>query len=358
MFQLILHMFDYVCIMLHHVASCSLDCTWLFQAVVERCCERWARKWPRPLRWLHNKAHKRGSGQCLPRFRTHEALHQKGAMSCSHHQSVPEVEVMPRHQQEACDMVEKAGLSCAKVISIWSELWTPKASPENITHIAAPPQEIHQIFLQRPASILWRSYVQRHLIAFINTNTYIHTYLHMLHDSFWLHCFAALPFVCQATHCGGDTFFLLHQSRPGKQFSLHGNQRGSMWHRRSMLQIGSWRQNAAEFHFWAFVWFVWVGVSRCLQESPYCLKLLSTVVTCCYVALGDTWCWHVACCRRHWMSWRKATKHKRTSQMLRLLRCRKKVGECQRQPQPPTITITKKTEEGTFVGRMMSHVIG
>lgn len=27
-------------------------------------------------------------------------------------------------------------------------------------------------------------------------------------------------------------------------------------------------------------------------ESPYCLKLLYTVVTCCYVALGDTWC----CC--------------------------------------------------------------
>ena len=45
----------------------------------------------------------------------------------SHHRSVPEIEagfricVTPRGQ-EACDMVEKAGLSCAKVISISSEL--------------------------------------------------------------------------------------------------------------------------------------------------------------------------------------------------------------------------------------------
>ena len=28
----------------------------------------------------------------------------------------------------------------------------------------------------------------------------------------------------------------------------------------------------------------------------------------------------VACCQRHWMSWREATNHRRTSQTLRLLR--------------------------------------
>lgn len=103
----------------------------------------------------------------------------------------------------------------------------------------------------------------------------------------------------------------------------------------------------AEVIFWAFVM---ICVGRSFQMFAY------TVVTCCCVALGDTWC----CCGTLPKALDELEKghqpqaHESDAQTAKL--SEKRWGNVNVSLSPQLLLFA--TEEGPFVGRMMSHVIG